>query len=122
MDADYSLEKPKRPCYTRLPIAFVIDCGFDDLMTEREMISLGSQLTRSYSDNCKALFQAHLFVSSWGGQLRERFNTVLGKQHENWRGVTFMKEDFVEASARAKESMNERTGDRLTGAFAIGQN
>jgi tRNA (guanine9-N1)-methyltransferase len=91
-------------------------------MTEREMISLGSQLTRSYSDNYKALFQAHLFVSSWGGQLRERFNTVLEKHHENWRGVTFMDEDFVEAAARAKELMNGRMGGKLTGAFAIGQN
>jgi tRNA (guanine9-N1)-methyltransferase len=121
MDADCSLEKPKRPRYTRLPIAFVIDCGFDDLMTEREMISLGSQLTRSYSENHKALFQAHLFVSSWGGQLRERFNTVLDKHHENWRGVTFVEEDFVEAAARAKELMNGRTGGKLAGAFAIGQ-
>jgi tRNA (guanine9-N1)-methyltransferase len=91
-------------------------------MTERELISLGSQLTRSYSDNHKALFQAHLFVSSWGGQLRERFNTVLGKHHENWRGVTFMEEDFVEAAAKAKESMNGRTGGKLAGAFATGQN
>jgi tRNA (guanine9-N1)-methyltransferase len=122
VDADCSLEKPKRPRHTHLPIAFIIDCGFDDLMTERELISLGSQLTRSYSDNHKALFQAHLFVSSWGGQLRERFNTVLEKHHENWRGVTFIEEDFVEAAARAKESMNGRTGGRLAGAFAIGQN
>jgi tRNA (guanine9-N1)-methyltransferase len=122
MNADCSLEKPKRPRYTRLPIALVIDCGFDDLMTEKEIISLGSQLTRSYSDNYKALFQAHLFVSSWGGQLRERFNTVLEKHHENWRGVTFLDEDFVEAAARAKELMNGRMGGKLTGAFAIGQN
>jgi tRNA (guanine9-N1)-methyltransferase len=122
MDADCFLEKPKRPCYTRLPVAFVIDCGFDDLMTEREMISLGSQLTRSYSDNHKAQFQAHLFVSSWGGQLRERFNTVLEKHHENWRGVTFIDEDFVEAAARAKELMNGSMGGKLVGTFAIGQN
>jgi tRNA (guanine9-N1)-methyltransferase len=122
MDADCSLVRAKRPCYTRLPIAFVIDCGFDDLMTEKELISLGSQLTRSYSDNHKALFQAHLFVSSWGGQLGERFNTVLDRHHENWRGVTFMEEDFVEAAARAKESMNGRTGGKLAGAFATGQN
>jgi tRNA (guanine9-N1)-methyltransferase len=91
-------------------------------MTEREMISLGSQLTRSYSDNHKALFQAHLFVSSWGGQLRERFNTVLEKHHENWRRVTFMEEDFVKAATRAKELMNGPMGGKLAGAFAIGHN
>lgn len=87
-------------------------------MTERELISLGSQLTRSYSDNHKAPFQAHMFVSSWGGQLKERFDTILEKHHENWRGVTFMEEDFVEAAERARELMKGEYGGKLAGAFA----
>ena len=88
-------------------------------MTERELISLGSQLTRSYSDNHKAPYQAHMFVSSWGGQLKERFDTVLEKHHENWKGVIFTPEDFVEAAERAKRLMKEKTGSHLAGAFAI---
>ena len=122
IDAETLPDKPKRPLHTHLPVTIVIDCGFDNLMTEREMISLGSQLTRSYSDNHKAPYQAHMFVSSWGGQLKRRFETVLEKHHENWKGVTFMEEDFVEAANKAKELMKGKTGCKLAGAFAAGNN
>jgi tRNA (guanine9-N1)-methyltransferase len=122
IEAEDVVGKPKRPMYTLLPVTFVIDCGFDNLMTEREMISLGSQLTRSYSDNHKAPFQAHIFVSSWGGQLKKRFDTVLEKHHENWRGVAFLEEDFVEAAERAKELMKGQRGGKLAGAFATETN
>ena len=122
MDTEDALEKSKGPFFKRLPITFIIDCGFDKLMTEREMISLGSQLTRSYSDNHKAPFQAHLFVSSWGGMLKQRFDTVLEKHHKNWRDVTFMEEGFVEAAQRAKELMSGRKGGKLAGAFAAESN
>jgi tRNA (guanine9-N1)-methyltransferase len=88
-------------------------------MKERELISLGSQLTRSYSDNHKAPYQAHMFVSSWGGQLKDRFDTVLERHHENWKGVTFMEEDFVKAAETAKQLMRAKTGGKLAGAFAI---
>lgn len=71
----------------RLPIALVIDCGFDDLMVEKERISLGSQITRCYSDNNKAPFQAHLYVSRWteGSELRKRFEGLLKGMYKNWR-------------------------------------
>ena len=87
-------------------------------MTEKERISLGAQLTRSYSDNHRAPLQARLIVSSWGGELKQRFDTVLDKHHENWKGVTFMEEDFVAAAKRAKELMKEKRSRHLVGAFA----
>jgi tRNA (guanine9-N1)-methyltransferase len=115
-----TIQAPKPPsrAHTRLPITFLIDCGFDGLMTERERISLGSQLTRCYSDNHKAAFQAHLVVSSWGGLLKERFDTVLDRHHENWRGVRFVADDFVQAAAMAKETMKGKSGGKLAGAFS----
>jgi len=109
---------PPSRAHTRLPITFLIDCGFDDLMTEKERISLGSQLTRCYSNNHKATFQAHLVVSSWGGLLKERFDTVLDRHHENWRGVRFVADDFVHAAAMAKEIMKGKSGGKLAGAFS----
>lgn len=86
-------------------------------MTEKERISLGAQLTRSYSDNHKAPFQAQLIVSSWGGELKQRFDTVLLKHHENWTGVEFMEGDFVEAAERAKVLMKENKKSKLAGVF-----
>lgn len=110
--------KSRRPKHVKLPVTFLIDCGFDDLMMEKERISLGSQLTRSYSDNNRASFQAHLVVSSWGGQLKERFDTVLAKHHENWRGVVFTDKDFVEAAEMAKEAMKGKYGGEMAGIFS----
>ncbi|KAL2431189.1 tRNA (guanine(9)-N1)-methyltransferase [Exophiala dermatitidis] len=113
-----AVQKPnprKKP--VQLPITILIDCGFDDLMIEKERISLGSQITRSYSDNSRAPFQAHLVISSWGGHLKKRFDTVLNKHYLNWRGVTFLEEDFVEAARRADEIMRGPRGGKLVGVF-----
>lgn len=112
---DHKRFRPRNP--TLLPITFVIDCGFDQLMLENERISLGSQLTRAYSDNRHAPFQAHLVVSSWGGSLKERFDTVLARHHENWRGITFVPGDFIEAARYAEGVMKGKGGGNLSGVF-----
>lgn len=103
---------------TLLPITFVIDCDFDELMNEKERISLGSQLTRSYSDNYRAPYRSHLVVTSFGGHLKERFDTVLRKTHENWKGVRFMSEDYMDAAEKAKEWMTDpQAGGKMAGMF-----
>ena len=114
------LENPKllHVRTVQLPITFIFDCGFDDLMTEKEQISLASQLTRCYADNYRAPFRAHLAVSSFGGQLKRRFDTVLSRQHENWKGVKFLADDFVEVAEQAKAWMSGDQGGILKGSFA----
>ena len=99
------------------PITILIDCGFDNLMAEKEMISLGSQLTRSYSDNHRAPFQAHLVVSSWGGLLKQRFDNVLNEHYLNWKGVRFEEDDFAVVAEKAKVWMSGKPGGRLAGTF-----
>ncbi|KAI9666194.1 MAG: tRNA (guanine(9)-N(1))-methyltransferase [Bathelium mastoideum] len=101
----------------QLPVTIVIDCGFDELMNDNERISLGSQITRSYSDNKNARLQAHLMICSWGGLLRERFDNLLQKHHESWRGVRWIEGDFVEASEQAKEFMAGERGGKPDGAL-----
>ena len=102
----------------QLPITIVFDCGFDDLMMDKERKSLGSQLTRCYSDNHKAPYQAHLAVSSFGGHLKERFDGILAGQHYSWKNVRFIDGDFIEAATQAKRWMREDQGGRLAGMFA----
>lgn len=102
-----------------LPITVIIDCAFDDLMHERERISLTSQITRSYSDNHRAPFKAHLVVSSWGGELRERFDTVLNQHYKNWKGVRVLEDDFADAAELAKKWMSSEKSQKLVGAFAM---
>jgi tRNA (guanine9-N1)-methyltransferase len=110
--------KVKRGRTTRLPITILIDCSFDSLMMEKERISLGSQITRAYSDNHRAPYQAHLVISSWGGLLKDRFETVLKNHYLNWKGVRFEQGDFVEAAGKMEKIMRDpKEGGRLVGCF-----
>ena len=113
-------ESAKKPRFrsTQLPITFILDCAFDDLMLDKERMSLAAQVTRCYSDNCKSPYKAHLAVSSFGGHLKERFDNVLEGHHNSWKGVRFFSEDFVEVAARSKEWMQGPQGGTLAGAFA----
>jgi tRNA (guanine9-N1)-methyltransferase len=113
-----SAAKPKHPQFIQLPITLVLDCGFDDLMNDQERKSLGSQITRSYSDNHRAPYQTHLTVSSFGGHLKKRFDGLLEGQYHAWKGVRFLEEDFVKAAEQANEWMNSHQGGKLAGVFA----
>ncbi|KAI4152442.1 MAG: hypothetical protein L6R39_001818 [Caloplaca ligustica] len=110
-------KQPKHHRNIQLPVSFVIDCGFDDLMLDGERKSLASQVTRSYSDNHKAPLRSHLIISSFGGHLKERFDTVLFGHHNNWKGVRFVEGDFQEAAKEARELMKSDQGGKLAGPF-----
>ncbi|KAL8840561.1 MAG: hypothetical protein Q9170_001247 [Blastenia crenularia] len=112
-----TVKKPKYLKSVQLPITFVIDCGFDELMMDGERKSLASQVTRSYSDNHKAPFRSHVFVSSFNGHLRERFDNVLSGTHRSWKGVKFLDGDFEEAAREADGLMKSDQGGRMAGAF-----
>lgn len=101
----------------QLPVTIIIDCGFDDLMLPQEQKSLAAQLTRCYSDNSKAPFKTHLAISSFGGRLKDRFDNVLSGNHQNWKGVRIMSEDFFEVAKQSQEWMKE-DGATLEGALA----
>ena len=101
----------------QLPVSIIFDCDFDDKMMENEMKSLASQLTRCYSDNRNAHLRAHLAVASFGGKLKERFDNVLAKHYESWKGIWFFAEDFVVVAEKAKEWMKKEDGGRLAGTL-----
>lgn len=102
---------------TLLPFTIVIDCGYDDLMHQRERISLSSQLTRVYSDNNRAPYRGNLMFSSFDKLLKERFDTTLAA-HQNWKGIKIIQEDFVQAAEIAREHMASSHGGQLAGPFA----
>lgn len=111
-------KKSTRLAYTQLPITLILDCGFDDLMTDKELKSLSAQVTRCYSDNHKALLRAHLTISSFGGYLKERFDGLLAGHHRSWKNVRFLEDDFVQAAEQAKVWMKGEHGGKLVGALA----
>lgn len=101
-----------------LPVTFILDCGYDGLMVDKERKSLASQLTRSYADNARSPYRAHLVVSSFNGFLKERFDTVLEKTHEQWKGVTFLPDDYMAAAEAAKSRMSASDGGQMAGLFS----
>lgn len=110
---DRSVLYPKREPSTTVPVAVVLDCDFESYMTDKERVSLSSQVTRSYSDNRAAKYRAHLWVAGWRGRLLERFNGPLDGQYRNWRGVGFFEGDFAECSLRAAEKMRAHPGEMI---------
>lgn len=96
-----------------VPVSFIIDCDFEKYMREQELVSLSSQLVRSYAMNRKAKYQASLHFSSWKGKLKERFETVLKNTHLNWKNVGFHEGDFREAAKQAHEQMTGPQGGEI---------
>lgn len=110
------LEKQNNKRYKQacaVPLSLIIDCDFEQYMHDNELVSLGAQITRSYSMNKQGDHQAHILVSSWGGKLKERFETVLKDAHKNWKGISFIQDDFVEAGKVAWDIMNGPQGGKL---------
>jgi len=118
--AEVKRTRPRRPI--QIPVSFIIDCDFDEYMTEKEIVSLSAQLTRCYSDNKSNPYRAHLAMSSWGGNLKTRFETVLASAHRSWKGVRYIDSDFVGAAAELDRIMSGPDGGKIVGALAgVGQ-
>lgn len=100
-----------------VPVAFIIDCDFEKYMREPELVSLGAQVTRCYAMNRAGQYQAHILVSSWGGFLKHRFETVMQNTHLNYKGVRFVNHDFVEAGKTAWDIMHGPRGGRYCPAL-----
>jgi tRNA (guanine9-N1)-methyltransferase len=113
---DAKKKRTRRPI--QIPVALILDCDFNELMTEKELISLGAQLTRCYSVNKTSPYRAHMAISSWGGKLQSRFENVLASNHLQWRGVRFAKEDFQHAAQELDGVMRSPSGGKLVGALA----
>ncbi|KAH8757313.1 guanine-1-methyltransferase-domain-containing protein [Diaporthe sp. PMI_573] len=95
-----------------VPISFIIDCDFEKYMREPELVSLGAQITRCYAMNRAGQYQARILVSSWGGFLKQRFETVMQNTHLNYKGVRFVDYDFVGAGKTAWDIMHGPRGGR----------
>ncbi|KAF8592761.1 hypothetical protein K439DRAFT_1643757 [Ramaria rubella] len=72
----------------------VVDLAFDDLMTEKEVVSLCSQLAYTYSSNRKSRtpFQSLLYTTL-NGKTLVRLNG-LGDQYKRWQHVEFWEEGY----------------------------
>ncbi|RBR24176.1 uncharacterized protein FIESC28_03076 [Fusarium coffeatum] len=97
--------KQQKPPSVDVPVSLIFDCDFEQYMREKEIISLGSQITRSYSENKNARYRTNIYVSNWTGKLAERFHQILDDKHKNWKGIDFVEGDFIECAEKAREKM-----------------
>ncbi|KAM5384363.1 hypothetical protein ACJZ2D_001668 [Fusarium nematophilum] len=110
---DPNAQSAQRPPSVSVPVSLIFDCDFEQYMRDKELISLGSQITRSYSENKKARFRTHLYVSGWNGRLAARFSEVLEDKHRCWKGVEFLEGDFIACAEAAREKMKQDDGGRM---------
>ncbi|KAH3898755.1 related to tRNA (guanine(9)-N1)-methyltransferase [Saccharomycodes ludwigii] len=76
-------------------IKIIIDCAFDDLMNEKEIASMGSQITRSHAANKRADYYATMVCSSFNKRLKERFDKqIASSNYKNWGHFEFTPEDI----------------------------
>ncbi|KAK9446869.1 guanine-1-methyltransferase-domain-containing protein [Limtongia smithiae] len=88
------LAKQQRDVNTPAPITIILDCAFDDLMTEKEVMSMSLQLTRCYSENRKAEVPVHLRVTSLNKRLLARFEGPMKGHYKSWKGISFSTSDY----------------------------
>ncbi|KIM25865.1 hypothetical protein M408DRAFT_201150 [Serendipita vermifera MAFF 305830] len=71
----------------------VIDLGFDDKMTDREIISIVSQCAYCYSSNRKSLHPfAALLFTSLNGRTKARMDMLA--TYQNWKSVEWWEEGY----------------------------
>lgn len=112
---DHLIKKPRKPPanQNQTGTKIIIDCSFDELMNDKEKVSLSSQITRSYSANRTSLNTVDLEITSFGGNLKKRFDVTLASSaYQNWTNITFNPEPFkpienmIYLSADATEALD----------------
>ncbi|KAK6359579.1 tRNA (guanine(9)-N(1))-methyltransferase [Orbilia brochopaga] len=82
----------------QLPITCIVDCSFDDYMTDKEATSLASQVSRCYSDNRIAPFSMNLHATCVDKRLRAHLDLMHGDKWHQWRRITVTDSDYTVAS------------------------
>lgn len=75
-------------------ISIVMDCAFDDLMNDKEIVSMSTQITRAYSCNKRERHYAKIKVASFGKRLKARFDNGLSNcGYQQWKNFEFTAEE-----------------------------
>lgn len=117
----FNQPKEPKPPQVQAPITVIIDCQFEKYMMEKELVSMSNQVTRCYSDNRNSRYPVHLFISSYGGKMKERNETILQNQSKSWKNVYFVEDNFVGAASKAKELMSASEDNHTIEALTQGK-
>ncbi|KAL6951022.1 hypothetical protein ACO0QE_000314 [Hanseniaspora vineae] len=103
---DHLKRKTRRPAVEQQDsgMKIIMDCAFDELMNDKEIISMSNQITRSYSANRNFSYFADIEIASFNKRLKQRFEGKLANtRFMEWKNVKFVENDTVkELSAEDK--------------------
>lgn len=99
-DETRNLDQKKRTKYhyeeqKKTGVRIVMDCGFDDLMNEREIVSLSCQIARAYSAQRHCKHHLQLDITPFNKRLKQRFEEAI-PQYKKWSTVNFIEGDSLE--------------------------
>ncbi|ORX82600.1 hypothetical protein BCR32DRAFT_292538 [Anaeromyces robustus] len=103
----------RRECeQTPSSMRVVIDESFDNLMMEKEIKSMVSQITHCYSYNRQSLHPVKLYCTSFGSKTKEAFDDKVS-DYERWRKseIIFDSKSYEELFADEKENLVYLTAD-----------
>ncbi|EMG50745.1 TRM10 tRNA [Candida maltosa Xu316] len=80
-DEELRLAKRKPTKKIETDVKVIIDCDFDELMLDKEIVSLSNQLKHCYSIMRRATFNLPVTVTSFNKRLKDRFEESLSDYH-----------------------------------------
>lgn len=91
---EYKRQPRDNPNQKDSEVNIILDCAFDDLMNDREIVSTSNQITRAYSSNRRENHFAHMKVTSFNKRLKNRFDEEMkGCNYSNWKNFEFHEDD-----------------------------
>lgn len=101
--AKRSLPQTQKPSGVKI----IMDCEFDELMSEKEIISMSNQITRCYSAKRHSEYDVDLVISSFNKRLKARFDSRV-LDYPKWRNMTFSENDkLTELLPENKEELDK---------------
>lgn len=76
-------------------VKVIVDCEFDSLMNEREIVSLSNQISRCYSAKRHSKYNLDLTISSFNGNLKTRFDTLV-REYLAWKNINIETNDHLQ--------------------------
>ncbi|CAH2355277.1 tRNA (guanine(9)-N1)-methyltransferase [[Candida] railenensis] len=108
----HSAKKKQIPAHQRpTGIQVIMDCEFDELMNNKEIVSMSNQITRSYSAKRHCDYEIPLKISSFNKNLKQRFDKSVS-QYVKWQGIEFSEnETLVDILPSERENVVYLTAD-----------
>ncbi|KAG6850926.1 hypothetical protein H0H93_006752 [Arthromyces matolae] len=116
-DIDEGEEKKRQKKRPRLHFGgkVVVDLGFDDMMSEKEIISLCSQLAYTYSANRNAAFPFSLLYTSLNGRTLTRLEGQNDAGYTRWANTEWWSEGYERLWQDKESSSSESSGQTSEG-------